>query len=546
MSNLIVAAEQPQKLSAYEVRHLVEHLAQIEGQQELRRLMSIETDGGRNHWYELKLKQGVIDSYFDDLQIASEVEGRAITGSAHNAGTHLSSVVLYAGMRSSLVQRASNVPAALLHELAVRGIWSPEQCFRYALSQPTPERRGNALCSIFPILSPAARQASFEHIIESVRQLDRIAGNDGALRNLQQAALRQFCDVLVRENELPLLLKICEMQAGWIANESTAWMLAEYLGNVRTNDLERCVKAARHLIQATPMGIIMVAPAVYGLLSNVERRQIWTSLRLEIGQDPFIVHHLITACKALARWEPSAEIKELVDPLYAQILTESIDSVRITHLVNLLPLLQEQASAAQSDAVAFIAEAAANDLTLEDIVSALGEHSPTSWNEIRTAVRSIPSAFMRWKVMATAAGAFPDAEAQYELALGLDYIVRLSKTDAFSAEVLLESMARLAPKMTGSLIERFEDLVLTKCTGVTKIRALSSLSGYLSPGELRTCTEKILETPVDSLATSREAEVARFFERAAPSMNETLLRDSLHRLEARSGTISPKAMSAKC
>jgi hypothetical protein len=122
------------QVSSYGLEHLVGHLHRSGRWTDLHRLLALETDDGRNAWYEAKRLDA---GYVQDISIARRsIDPTQVT---------LAAEARYALIGASLHSRGGNSPPALLRALVASGVWSIDQGLNQVHRLIDPEDRARAL-----------------------------------------------------------------------------------------------------------------------------------------------------------------------------------------------------------------------------------------------------------------------------------------------------------------------------------------------------------------------------------------------------------------
>ena len=183
------------QLDGYELRHLVQHLDQRGRGEELDRLLSKETEDGRNAWHAAKDAADDLAGYVADLGIALR-RAESAERSAHLA-------LLYTYMLASLNSLADQVPLELATQLVKARVWTPARGLAMAQadvrSRPARRRRCAALAGVV--------QESFVSLWQEA--IDTVRGvTDSRERADAVATLAESAPESVRESLLDLALRI--------------------------------------------------------------------------------------------------------------------------------------------------------------------------------------------------------------------------------------------------------------------------------------------------------------------------------------------------
>ncbi|MFC4856898.1 hypothetical protein [Actinophytocola glycyrrhizae] len=130
-------------LSEYELRHLGRHLAASGNSRDLRLLLHLDTEDGRNAWFEAKQAVDDLDGYHGDVGAAWQLADAGGT-----AGDHVD----YALIAASVTGMARELPADLLATTVAYGVVSS-----YAVESvrrvPVAARQADMICAVAPHLS---------------------------------------------------------------------------------------------------------------------------------------------------------------------------------------------------------------------------------------------------------------------------------------------------------------------------------------------------------------------------------------------------------
>jgi len=130
--------------------HLAWHMEQAGQIEAIHALLRLETDEGRNAWYETQERLGQTAAFLDDLRRAWRLAEEPSAG--HDRQQTVGLQCRYALVIASLNSLAQNIPPALLIALVTKGIWSPAQALAHARHVPDAAQRGAALAALSPRL----------------------------------------------------------------------------------------------------------------------------------------------------------------------------------------------------------------------------------------------------------------------------------------------------------------------------------------------------------------------------------------------------------
>ncbi len=149
-------------LSAYEIRHLCGHIEDSGLAIDLQVLLSLETTGRLNAWYEARERIGGVDGYLDDVGLA----GRR----AAAREDPLSLVHRYGLMTASFLSRSTSLPPKVVHRLLSLNLLTLNQVLIRA-ERSTGAKRAELLLAIIPQLDQRARALALAKVIQEVRHL---------------------------------------------------------------------------------------------------------------------------------------------------------------------------------------------------------------------------------------------------------------------------------------------------------------------------------------------------------------------------------------
>jgi hypothetical protein len=166
------------RLRAYEMRHLIAHLTELEEVNSVHKIITFETLSGKNAWYLAKNEILGIDAYMDDVRRALEFMQKLWVQAADSgdAVSMMSSQsVLYSLMLGSAVSLVRKVPPGLLSALVTTGIWSEERAIGQALQIKHNVERVRALTELAPVLSSSVRINILREAFYEVKSLDNFS-----------------------------------------------------------------------------------------------------------------------------------------------------------------------------------------------------------------------------------------------------------------------------------------------------------------------------------------------------------------------------------
>jgi hypothetical protein len=130
------------QLTAYELRHLAEHLELSGRGADLHHLLKLETETRRNAWFDVRELGGDLEGYVADVARARALADRA------DAAQRRELQCRYALMQTSVRSLAENIPPPLMLALVGQRIWNLEQGLAYAAQIVSPAQRATVMCEL--------------------------------------------------------------------------------------------------------------------------------------------------------------------------------------------------------------------------------------------------------------------------------------------------------------------------------------------------------------------------------------------------------------
>jgi hypothetical protein len=181
------------QLSPYDMRHLVAHLAAAGRDQEVHRLLALETGEHGNAWFSAHEAAGQMQDYLIDLQRAQRLaQQEPLAGPRFSQGLGLQS--RYALITASLNSLAGNIPIDLLLRLVESGTWMPEQALALILQIPYQARQVHDLAALAPHFPEKERTQILDQALLISQEITDEDGQAQALKALAErlAALGRF------------------------------------------------------------------------------------------------------------------------------------------------------------------------------------------------------------------------------------------------------------------------------------------------------------------------------------------------------------------
>jgi len=144
------------ELSSYDLDNLVIHLDAAGRNDDLHRVLGLETAEGRNAWYEIKDRRGDTAGYRADASLALARVGQTPCDMPGVIGLGCR----YALILASLNSLEQNIPPQVLACCVEKGLWLPAKALEYALRFERKEDFDSALAALAPLLpGPLLRRA---------------------------------------------------------------------------------------------------------------------------------------------------------------------------------------------------------------------------------------------------------------------------------------------------------------------------------------------------------------------------------------------------
>ena len=163
-------------LNEYELRHLPNHLASGELDNDLNALLALgaeSTDSVCNAWFAAKEAIGDAEGYATDVALAARTaKGKvAAAVAAGRAAPEIGLEVRYVLIGSALTSLTVNPPGEFLVELVKQGRWSAGQALANVRRQPNAHTRGRALAMLSDLVGAAEQRKALQQSLASVAEL---------------------------------------------------------------------------------------------------------------------------------------------------------------------------------------------------------------------------------------------------------------------------------------------------------------------------------------------------------------------------------------
>jgi len=149
--------------SGYPLRHLSRHLQHAGRSADMHRLLAAEHPVGGQHavnvWYVAHDHVGDVVGYLDDVERVRADSAAATSQSLtrHQTAPALGIEIRYALMTASITSRTASIPVGFFEPLIRAGVWSAERALDHARRLTDPQRRAEALSTVFTHMPPAQR-----------------------------------------------------------------------------------------------------------------------------------------------------------------------------------------------------------------------------------------------------------------------------------------------------------------------------------------------------------------------------------------------------
>jgi hypothetical protein len=175
-------------LDDYDVRHVVTHLMRAGREQDVHRLLHLETGAERrNGWFAERERRGDVGGYLDDVAQAWTAASRAVADAIADGrqAVALPVELRYTLITSSINSLSRNLPPALLAALVADRTWSITQALRYAAQQPFAPLRAEAFALLADHCTQDAALDCLRRAHAAAREIRR---SDWRVRALGQVA----------------------------------------------------------------------------------------------------------------------------------------------------------------------------------------------------------------------------------------------------------------------------------------------------------------------------------------------------------------------
>ena len=188
-------------LNEYELRHLPNHLASGELDNDLNALLALgaeSTDSVCNAWFAAKEAIGDAEGYATDVALAARTaKGKvAAAVAAGRAAPEIGLEVRYVLIGSALTSLTVNPPGEFLVELVKQGRWSAGQALANVRRQPNAHTRGRALAMLSDLVGAAEQRKALQQSLASVAELAPDSRDPWHLANERASVLVLLADRL--------------------------------------------------------------------------------------------------------------------------------------------------------------------------------------------------------------------------------------------------------------------------------------------------------------------------------------------------------------
>jgi hypothetical protein len=206
---VVTQADNPvHDLTAYDLAHLVAHMAEAEDWENVHRLLQLETTSRRNAWFEAREAYLSRSGYLEDLQRAWQVAETAYQPEERaQTGVQIGRIVRYALVQASLNSLSGKLPPELPALLVDEGLWSWEHALAITRQILEPERKALALAELLTRLPESQKEPALRLALEAARDIEDKIDHAMALaalgpeisRKKLHKALDQALDVLAKD-----------------------------------------------------------------------------------------------------------------------------------------------------------------------------------------------------------------------------------------------------------------------------------------------------------------------------------------------------------
>ncbi|MBP5974520.1 hypothetical protein HW132_17735 [Brasilonema sp. CT11] len=181
-------------------QRLVWHLEKAGQVEKIHSLLREESATGNNGWYEAREKLGQTAGYITDISRAWELAEKNWKIST------LSQVVSlqcrYGLITASLNSLAANIPVELLLALVKNNFWTGEQGLAYALQNPKPEQKVQALAELVNYLPPNLEKLALSEALAAAREIQKEYYRANVLRALAEKLPEVLPEALAAAREI--------------------------------------------------------------------------------------------------------------------------------------------------------------------------------------------------------------------------------------------------------------------------------------------------------------------------------------------------------
>jgi len=509
----------------YGLAHLVEHLRGAGREKELHSLLWTQDRNCKNAWFASKKERGTSDSYLKDLRTALQVATSELLDpiSSDRSATILS-LLRYTLIASSLSGVAGSLPPALLKEIVKRKLWRPEVAFAFARRVSMPNHRIASLSAILPHLDTELRRQCYAEAKATIDTFASISGNSDALFAFRAKAVWQLARAASAAAAHEVLLQLWQDCRAWSLDERLVKVLTRTIRLMTPSyEVERVAAFAYWLFYAAE-DVAERWVLLDLIVADKRLAELQNAIRFVASQTTFFTD-AITVLRSICPLIEASVLRSLVRTLLGGISAETNDLLRVSWLVDLLPLMSpSDRESALEDILSMIAsgQGAVDDVSsLLEKLLAIRDLDPSM---ILEGIRNVKDVYRR-TVLSFRVLSLEDEEQRDGHAAKLDeYVESVRKRGGWDWEVLTVEYSRCA----GCLSNLRKNELFAKALMVTddkwKVRAFANLAPYLESESVKT----LIPDALKSLRRIDDYEVAEeFFGKAGPHLPTELIQSAL-------------------
>ncbi|MBD2356503.1 hypothetical protein H6G41_18040 [Tolypothrix sp. FACHB-123] len=305
-------------------QRLVWHLEKAGRVEEIHSLLREESATGNNGWFEAREKLGQTGGYITDISHAWELA--EVDWDESTLPLVVSLQCRYALITASLNSLAANLPLKLLVALVQKKVWTPEQGLAYALQNPEPKEKVNALAELVNYLPPNLERLALSEALVTARAIqderDRVYTLSALVGKLPEVLPEALATSTTIENEY---FRADALKA--LVNKLSPVQLPEVLAATKAiQDESNRTDVLRALIDKLPPQLLLEALVVVRAIHNESNR---TDVLIAIAKKlPEVLPEALAATRAIQNNNSRADALIALADQLPELFQEALAATR--------------------------------------------------------------------------------------------------------------------------------------------------------------------------------------------------------------------------